>query len=317
MANLKDRMTELKGRMGVVQLMRLAGELSAPDASGKPCCPKCGSGTHEHGTSALAIDDYAGGNLRCHACGWQGDVFDFVGERLGITNLNERISWVENWLDTRYQPFNLTMLRQPDIQAPALPEPDYSEGRAQHKAFIVEAQNRIDDSEALAYLEGRGINLEIARAHGLGYDRIGKRIVIPYPGSDYYHIDRDITGQAPNKYTKPPSNLVGSQPLWRPNALNFPQFFVVEGPFDAIAVSECGYPCVALCGTASSVLVDACRARDYRGLISILADGDETGWNAAEKTARALGALGLNVYVTQLEGAKDAAELWAGDRHVA
>lgn len=317
-AETEDKIAKMKREVGEEGLRRLAEQLPK-DASGKPCCPACGSGTGKNGTSGLVIDDYAGGSWHCFRCGARGDVFDLVGITQGIEGVTGQMSWLEHEQRSTQQPLlpSMPSPRMAIAQTTSETEPDYTEGRERHHKLIAESQTHLDEPEAVSYLAGRGIDLEIARAHGLGYDPVRRRIVVPYPGSSYYHIDRDITGTAPNKYTKPSTKEVGPQPLWYPSALAWPQFFVVEGPLDGIAVSEHGYPCVALCGTASKTLVEACREQRYDGTIVLLADGDEPGWAAATKTAHDLAELGICVYVSQLEGAKDAAELWAGDQHVA
>ena len=117
----------------------------------------------------------------------------------------------------------------------------------------------------------------------MGYDDASGRVIIPYPGSDYYHIDRLITGGSTNapKYIKPKSSLVGPEPIWNPDALEEDCFFVVEGPFDAIAVQSCGYPAVALCGTGHDALVKALIDKQYQGTVVIMLDCDLAGIKAA------------------------------------
>lgn len=312
--NLNARIVRLKAKLGVAGFRQIADQLLPKDTAGKPCCPFCRSGTGPNGTSGFVIDGYAGGSGHCFACGGRGDVLDLVGSTQGIADVEGRIAWVEKWLEQQPQLSSIADPQQIIAQGPAPAKPDYSAGRAFHASLIAGAQEHIEDPEAVEYLAERGISLEVAKKHSYGYDRANKRIVMPIPGSSYYHIDRDITGTAHHKYDKPATKLVGPQPLWDASALDSSTVVVVEGPFDALPVEECGYSAIALCGTASAQLVEECARRRYSGTIIMLADADTAGRKAAKATAEELAGMGICVHVAELSGAKDAAELFATDR---
>lgn len=214
----------------------------------------------------------------------------------------------------------------------ALTEPtdkEHAEGRARHAAYLAECRKRIHDPEAVAYLESRGITEEEAEALGFGYDprapmgwkdaggawHSGGRIVIPWKGSDYYHIDRAISGSAKEaKYDKPRADEVGAQPLYNPDALRERAFFIVEGALDAVAVELCGYQAIALGGTGARGTVEAMAARKPQGVAVVMLDGDKPGRAAAEKLADALDAAGIVNTNVHLPDHKDAAEWLAADR---
>ena len=211
-------------------------------------------------------------------------------------------------------------------KAPDL-EGEYAEGRAKHREYIQTARQSIGMLEAVAYLSSRGIDRDMADAWGLGYDpnaggakdangnwcRRG-RIVIPWAGSDYYHIDRSIAPDvADNKYLKPKKEEVGPQPLWNPAALKAPAFFVVEGAMDALAVAACGYEAVALGGTGGTDLAEALGAAKGAGVAVLMLDNDERGRKGQKDLAEALEAAGI-AYTeapTETMEDKDAGEAFA------
>ena len=320
-------------------------------------CPICHSGTGPNKTPAFTIGTGRYANTwKCHSCQSHGDVFDLAGIVYGTEDRAEQLERVAAWAGVEgWQrgggaadrgealDWNSTatigtpraaQVAAPTKQAPDL-EGDYAKGRAKHRAYIEAAQANIGAPEAVAYLASRGIDLETARAWGLGYDpnaggakdadgnwcRRG-RIVIPWAGSGYYHIDRAIAPDvAQAKYHKPKSAEVGPQPLWNPAALQAPAFFVVEGALDALAVQSCGYPAIALGSTGDTDLVEAMTATtkgvaNGAGTAVLMLDNDGAGHKAQADLAEALGAAGL-AYVsapTEDMGAKDAGEAVATDK---
>ena len=148
-----------------------------------------------------------------------------------------------------------------------------------------------------------------------GYDEERGRLVIPFPGCDWYHIDRDMTGKHPHKYEKPRSSEVGPQPLFNAEALKEPALFVVEGALDAYAVMSLGRPAIALCGTGYRQLLEAMRAEGYQGGVVLMLDNDEAGRDAQARLADELAAANIPAYAfdySPFEG-KDADELVGTD----
>ena len=133
--------------------------------------------------------------------------------------------------------------------------------------------------------------------------------MIPYAGSEYFHVDRDITGTAEEKYTVPSTDELGSLPLYNPSAFDSPAFYVVEGPLDALAILDEGKPAIALCGTNYEEVVAAAASRGYRGTVIAALDSDAEGRKAQEGFMLALKQAGLyGVEYSYHRGAKDAAE---------
>ena len=312
-------------------------------------CPACGSGhagqAGAHTPAFSIMND--GEHWKCFACGNKGDVFDAAGYLLNTSDRAEQANAVAEWAhvdgwdkETRAQdkPTNEAPTTPRAAQVSAEPSADkYAEGRERERSYVEAMRANIEHPEAVAYLAARGIDLETARAWGLGYDpTAGKakradgswcargRIVIPWAGSDYYHIDRAIAPDvAQNKYDKPKSADVGAQPLWNPEALHAGAFYVVEGALDALAIQACGYEAVALGNAGGATLLEAMRADSGAGCALLLLDNDEEkadgrrpGQDAQEKLAADMEAAGIaHVSLNAADlGAKDAAEAWARDR---
>lgn len=324
-------------------------------------CPNCHSGTGPNKTPAFTLGTGRYANTwKCHSCQSHGDVFDLAGIVYGTEDRAEQLERVAAWAgvegwhkdggDTWRDWDNSAVDRGEaldwDSTAPvggtgkaeqvAAPAKEldlggeYAEGRARHREYIQTARQSIGMLEAVEYLSSRGIDLETARAWGLGYDpnaggakdangnwcRRG-RIVIPWAGSDYYHIDRSIAPDvAEAKYHKPKGAEVGPQPLWNPAALKAPAFFVVEGAIDALAVQSCGYEAVALGSTGDTDLAEALGAAKGAGMAILMLDNDEAGHKAQKELAETLGAAGITYTEAPTESmgameAKDAGEAFA------
>lgn len=243
------------------------------------------------------------------------------------------------------------------------PKPDYTAGRERHRRYIAECAARLSDGyvaylsdapedeafNAVAdYLETRGLGIDEACALGIGYDphpangwqdEAGQwhntpRLVLPWLGSDYYHIDRAIDPRAGNgKYSKPKSDEVGAQPLYNPEAFGQDYVIAVEGVIDAIAIQLCGYNAIALGGTAVNDLATEAAARNYSGVVIEMLDcdgdageadkGKRKGRGAGADLVSLLGEAGITT-LQRLEygitgsdtygGHKDAGEWFAADR---
>lgn len=255
--------------------------------SGGHICPFCGSGTGPNGTGALTPYD-EDESFYCHHCHRYGDVFDLAGAaHEELETPIQRYEYVEKWLELHGGGTIFAERRKPQ------PEPDLSAAQEAERVKVAAWRENIEDPDAVAYLVSRGIPLDAAKAIGLGYDSVRRRLVIPFPGNGYYHIDRAIDADVTPKYVKPSKEAVGPAPLWNPAAFGTDHIVVVEGAFDAFAVEACGHPAVALTGTGSSRFVAEAAARQYAGEIIILLDNDDAGHAATETLCNELGARGF------------------------
>ncbi len=283
-------------------------------------CPACHSGAGPNKSPAFSITP-DGKRWKCFSCGRGGDVYDLAGIVHGTEDRAEQARLVAEWAGAEgpHERRRETKPKPPLFEEGAKPKRGgfgYEEGRARHRALIEEARRQISHPEAVAYLQSRGITEQDAREWGLGYDARRRRIVIPWAGSDFYHVDRDVTGSHPHKYEKPRAEDVGPQPMWNPGALGARSFFVVEGALDAMAVQACGKQAVALGGIGARSLIEAMGRAKGAGVAVLMLDNDEAGRDAQARIAEEMEAAGLphrEARTDQLQ-AKDAGEAWARDR---
>ena len=288
-------------------------------------CPFCGSGGRgtANSDSAFSIRDDV---FKCFACGAGGDIFDLAAQVFGIDTDNHaaQLEAVADWarlplMVSQAREHAEAMSPSPAVEpAPVIkPERDYAAGRAAERDFILQAQGNISDPEAVAYLERRGWTLEDARRFGLGWDKAKRRIVIPYCGSEYYHIDRAIDEAAKPKYLKPKADDVGAEPIWNPAALEMECLIVVEGAFDAMALERMGYEAVALGGVGIRDLLAFIQMRAEPPVCVLCFDRDAAGQKAQAGAVKALSEAHLP-YLTvewpnELKG-KDCDEMARGNR---
>lgn len=256
-----------------------ADEHLIPRAKGFYNCPACGSGTGKDKSAAFSVK---GDRFTCFSCHKGGDIFDLAGIIHKTDDKREQFALVASWAGISVEGAGVRKESEKATARPVEPkkedhEPSFSTNRKTEAKKVKEwAANLERHPEALSYLKQRGISLDQAKGWGIGYDPRRKRVIIPYRESDYYHIDRDITGNAPNKYEKPKSDEVGKEPLWvSPDALKGECIFIVEGPFDALAVEACGFGVMAICSASAWMkAVDTLVSRDYKGAVVVALDND-------------------------------------------
>lgn len=287
------------------------------EAKGKSyVCPSCGSGSHANKTPALSL---RGKRWKCFACDQGGDVFDLQGIISGTADKREQLEAVAAWagIPLTVSTANQNQLNQPKATKKSEPRKDstaLSDARKTERAFVLESQTHIH--EAMDYVRQRGFTESEAQAFGFGYDPKRKRLVIPWRGSTFYHIDRDTTNADSRKYLKPSSDKVGSQPLFNPQALEAEAVFIVEGALDAYALQALGFEAIATGGAAHNAVASQIAARGYKGSLIALMDNDERGHDLNERLTETLETQGLTVYTPKLEdmGEKDACDLLASNR---
>lgn len=288
----------------------------------KPCrgtfvCPKCGSGSGPKGTPAFNLYKGPDGIERFHCysngCGIDGDVLDLAGIVFNTDDKREQIKAVSDWAglrdekgrsepsESRSRAFEGTpLVGLPNgSEKPSETVPEALKASRKREAERIDAlKANIDHPEAVAYLESRGRSLEWARSHGFGYEPSKRRIIMPWKGAAWYHIDRDITGsQYTHKYLKPPKDIVGEQPFYNLAAVEGEKtVIIVEGVMDAIAVEDCGHAAIALGGSSSYKMCAAFTAvaEPLRPNILIIPDRDaKAGHDGAMSLSRHLSEAGV------------------------
>jgi DNA primase len=138
------------------------------------------------------------------------------------------------------------------------------------------------------YLAARGISRETAEAFGVGFfpgkGSMAGRCVIPIAdrgGELVAYAGRAIDNTEP-RY-KFPAGFRKSRELFNLHRVKGElRVVVVEGFFDCMKVSQAGYPCVALMGSALSGIQENLIAEHFAEVVLML-DGDEAGRRAADE----------------------------------
>lgn len=277
-------------------------------------CPICGSGNGPHKTAAFALLD---AHWKCFSCGKGGDLLDLIGEVEGIEGYTDRLNRAAELFGVDTTTTARATARTATPPKVERKQHDYTLGRERERGYIEECKARID--LASDYLQQRGWTVTEARTYGIGYDPARKRLVLPWPGSDYYHADRDVTGKAPNKYDYPKKDDVGERPIYNPKAIVEPAFIVVEGPMDAMAINRCGIGAVvALGGTydAGRRMTTALAEAHYQGCVVLMLDNDTPGKKQQAELEKTFAHMGIACLpLTYPDGCtyKDADEFYRED----
>lgn len=281
-------------------------------------CPICKSGTGKNKTPAFSLDSRRYGQWKCFSCGNGGNILDLVGALNytddGDTQLEILANEIGYDLTMPHQKQNLKLPPPAPVSLLPDPEPTVSadqemeRGRLEMRAYIKACQDNISDPSAVAYLASRGITLDEAIYLGLGYDASyyegknddgsyrerSRRLIIPYPGVDYYYVARDIDNRDDvAKYRKPYSKKTGAEPLFNAGAINENVFVVCEGQLDAMSFMLSGIPCACVGGTGTNRLLDQLNAARFSGVVLLAFDNDETGAKHAQELTEALSSLGI------------------------
>lgn len=192
-------------------------------------------------------------------------------------------------------------------------QPTYAQ-IAKIRAYIDE--KRWQQGAIMKYCKGRGLTAETIDRFKLGYDARTKRLVIPYPGADYYTARLLTPAQTadpdnPNapKYRKPGG--ITAQIFNAPALTGGAEIvFIAEGEIDAISLEQYGgaaigsnEPGVVL--NAIATAGDKLTARKFL----IVPDNDKTetgepdptkGEDIARKMHEALTAAGVEAYIYRL-----------------
>jgi DNA primase len=153
--------------------------------------------------------------------------------------------------------------------------------------------SRIDSSHP--YLAARGVDPEVARHFGIGYNRgtgsMAGRIVIPIHDENGFlvaYVGRSVDQTEP-KY-RFPARFRKSLALFNLHraGAHGKSVVVVEGFFDCIRVHQAGLPCVvALMGSSLSVRQEELLCGHFREVVLLL-DGDRPGRAASAAIAQRL-----------------------------
>ncbi len=325
-------------------------------------CPFCGSGTGPHGTGALKV--YDTNTWTCHGCHKHGDVIDLymnacgvdfnvalqeLAQEIGITidsyKRDPKYDFVEIpkhkptapsqnglertriALDERDNACTPQPSKAPQDASTALQEPlpDYT-------SYFAECIMRLEDPLAASYLSARGISLDTAAIHNIGFDPAADpasapggrgeikhpcpRIIIPTTTAHY--IGRSIDSSTEKSFAKM-NNKGGKPGIFNERALyaqDAQEVFVTEGAFDALSVIEAGAAAIALNSAANAdALIKKLEQRRTAATLILCLDNDDRGKQATETIRAGLQRLNVGYITANISaGYKDPNEHLTGNR---
>lgn len=202
---------------------------------------------------------------------------------------------------------------------------------ADYTAYYERCRARLDDPAAVAYITGRGISIETARAAGIGYDPAADpcnypgaadtdkkkypepRLIIPCTPSTYIARALSDKSKLPKPFNKGanvalfPADLIDG---------DHKTIFVVEGWADALALAEVGAKAISLnsASAAGFFLSEAARSGSSATFILCL-DNDAAGGGALKAISDGLKESGRKFITADIcSGAKDPAEALKADK---
>lgn len=274
---------------------------------------RCLNPNHEDKNPSMSYDPNRQ-RAKCFSCEADYDVIDVLGLDHGYTD--------EHGIEGRYfkevlkeacDRFNIDLdsptstgeksakpqkARRTEISEDQKAQQQEAEAQQKEKAEkahrqIQEARRHIEDPEALAYLQKRGISLETAKAHGLGYlpsfytsdGATWRALVIPTSEASLLarNVDADQKGRKAEKRGQ--VSIFNLQAIYEAETVH-----LCEGEIDALSVCEVGGAAIGL-GSASyakrfieelkQALVNPSKPLKVKTLILCL-DNDEEGLKAAQ-----------------------------------
>ena len=318
-------------------------------------CPFCGSGTKTNGTAGAKY--YESSNLlSCFPCGAEAgkgkneaisysviDIYmkeygvdfdtarDTLAEELGLDTGRTETAAERKAREKKQREYKAKRERElAEAQAKAEEEAKKA-ANYDFTAYYKACRARLDDPEALAYLNGRGISKETAYNCFIGYDpeadpasvpgAMGneyrphpcKRLIIPT--SKRHYVGRRIDGQKDFDKVNPKGCSPGIFNKSR-LAADVPAVFVCEGAFDALSVEEAGAAAVALNSASNTdILLTAIREKPTGAALVLCLDNDGAGEGATAYLQESLRELGAPFIVANICGTcKDPNEALQKDR---
>lgn len=277
---------------------------------GSYCCPFCGSGTHKGGTGALAYYEDTN-TVHCFSCGKTADSIDIFMEGMGcdfntalLCLADELHITIDNEQSKREKPIAIKEKAPAAVTSNTEPPTDYTD-------YYKKCAQGLADPRAKAYIEGRGISIETARACGIGFDAAADparsnhpaaRIIIPT--SKYHFVGRSIDPNTPAQYAK--MNPKGAHPgIFNEAAIyNSSIVFITEGAFDALSILEAGEAAIALNSTSNArAFLEKLDSKPAAAKFVIATDNDTAGNKATAELSAGFKLRGITYTTAALAGA--------------
>ena len=278
-------------------------------------CPFCGDGKGRDASHRSLSVETQTGLWNCHRCEAHGKLTDFWEVRTG-GDFSARQTFKSRAKSDRAR---LSQLRPVEPQNGAKTDDgSAADWRARLRTLAPLAKCDGKATPGAAYLESRGIPLEVAQLAGVRFspDWFGRGAAV-FPirdraGALVAAQGRHTTGDG--KLTTGPKSRgvffapakVGAQ-VFQPLEQSGPGVIVCEAPIDALSLAACGFPALALCGvngantSGPAWLHLACGLRR----VFLAFDDDEAGEAAAGALAGKLSIYGARCQRLTPESGKD------------
>jgi len=310
-------MTRQEAREEINSRLEKELKIAPKESYGYPTyiCPVCGNGSGDDGTGICTRN---GKHYMCFICGTYGDYLNFLKTSRKVKS--EKVIFDEYDLDIDGEMSEAELATELAYEAQT---PDEAKDYYFFTAHIHLSAN----TQALEYVQSRGISFNTARRFMLGYvpkwqggyalgDRRelppSKRIIIPTGPESY--IARAIDDTGPARFR---SMNEGGNNIFNIKALHSGKpVYVTEGPFDALSVIEAGGEAIALGGTGNlNAFISMCRKDNPKGPLILALDNDDTGRRVQEAMKDSLRQMKIPYYEINIAGKyKDANEHLVANR---
>ena len=280
---------------------------------------RCLNPTHDDKNPSMSYDNRRY-KVHCFSCNADYDIFDLYAIKNNLTpNSKEVFEGVYNWLGISIDKTKSdNSFLQEKTTIDSLTDEVGDKG-TDYRQFFNEALKNIADPDCMKYLEKRGISIETAIKHGLGYvsdwqspkgllknKNLPKTPRVIVPTSDYSYATRDIRDELTEEQKKYSKTKEGGVNIFNVKALEEESpCFVTEGEFDALSFLELGYSAVSL-GSASntrSFLKKIKELSNNHSLIIVL-DADKSGKKASEQLVLGLQELNISFIAPEIKGSE-------------
>lgn len=357
-------------RTGTDEIKARWRELYPADGNGRGkgiICPLCGSGSGKNGTGITEKPHSRNHFLKCWNGGCSftegGSVIDLYMMEQGMnpqTDFSRAVDELAARLNIVIDPYTGTRTTAAEdfaeVEAPAgnpsfsgtasSPTEEPADKAAQQPAdfgayYQQCRQNLLESAEAQAYLQRRGISLDLAARYFIGFDPAwisptvirnqqekgsswlpAPKPVIILPSTLQHYVARDIRpaeqlDEQQRKFAKmnegDPGIFGGYIAFEKSGAENI---FITEGAFDALSIMETGATAIALNSTSNAdKLIKQLEKQPTQATLIICLDNDAAGKATAAKLKEGLKRLNIPFLVENVSGEyKDPNEFLCADR---
>jgi DNA primase len=232
---------------------------------------------HNNSRSPAGEIDKSSGVFFCFSCQKIADLVEFVMHTSGRTYFE-----AARFIKSKEIETDLTQ----DINKKLFSKPEY----VQYDQVLIKRLNQqaLESPRAMRYFNGRLITDSSVKLFQLGFSEKQDMVTIPVhspEGMEVGFVGRSIEG----KDFKNTPGLPKSKVLFNLHRVKTAdKVYVVESSFDAIRLSQCGFPAVATLGAnVSNTQTDL--LQKYFNNVIVIADNDEAGGNMKTKIVERLG----------------------------